>query len=150
PAARPAFPLHLAARQEERGVDLHRPEDRARAAQLAASADVLVHNFRPAALERFGLDYPTLAAANPGLVHCTLGGLGFKGKYANVRGYEGLLAAKAGMMRPQPEISGREGPVYAAIPAGNYSAAQVALQGILAALYERGRSGRGQAVRTSL
>jgi crotonobetainyl-CoA:carnitine CoA-transferase CaiB-like acyl-CoA transferase len=146
------LPCHYIWQRGKKSVvlDLHRPEDRARAAQLATGVDVLVHNFRPGALERFGLDYPTLAAANPGLVHCTLGGLGFKDKYANVPGYEGLLAAKAGMMRPQPEISGRDGPVYAAIPAGNYSAAQMALQGILAALYERSHSGRGQAVRTSL
>ena len=57
-------------------LDLDRAEDRARAAGLAAAADVLVHNFRPAAAERFGLTYPALAAANPGLVYCAIGGLG--------------------------------------------------------------------------
>jgi crotonobetainyl-CoA:carnitine CoA-transferase CaiB-like acyl-CoA transferase len=131
-------------------LDLHHPEDRARAQQLAAGADVLVHSFRPPAAERFGLTYAGLADANPGLVYCAIGGLGLKGKYAGVKAYEAIITAKAGMMQPSPELTGREGPAYAAIPAASYSAAQVAIQGILAALHERGRSGLGQEVRTSL
>src|SRR5439155_16387406 len=79
-----------------------------------------------------------------------LAALDLEGKYARIRPKEGIVAAKDGLMQPSPEITGREGPCFAAIPAGNYGAAQVALQGILAALYERRRSGRGQAVRTSL
>src|SRR5262245_14115247 len=131
-------------------LDLHQPSDRAHAAQLAAAADVLLHTFRPAAAERFGLAYSALAERNPGLIACAIGGLGLAGKYAGVKGYEGIAAAKAGLMQPQPYLSGRAGPAYSANQSAGYGAAQMALQGILAALYARGRSGLGQEVRTSL
>src|SRR5262245_31134895 len=110
-------------------LDLHRPGQRTRAVELARSADVLIHNFRAPALARFGLDYPTLAVANPGLIHCTIGGLGLNGKYANIKAYEGIVAAKCGMMPASPELAGRDGPVYVTTPAASFSAAQLALHG---------------------
>jgi crotonobetainyl-CoA:carnitine CoA-transferase CaiB-like acyl-CoA transferase len=131
-------------------LDLHRPEERARAADLAASADVLLHTFRRPAAARFGLTYAELAGRNPGLIACRTGGAGLTGRYADVKGYEGVVAAKIGLFQPNRDLALRDGPVYVTTPAGSYSAAQLALQGVLAALYERNRSGLGQEVETSL
>ena len=147
--AAPAF------RQWQRGkksvvLDLGTAEGKQRAKQLAASADVIVENFQAGRAEQQGLGYDELAALNPRLVHCSITGFGKKGPYAAYKDYEGLVQARAGrMMEFQREID-RDGPSFGAVPVAGFAASQLALQGIMAALYVRQRSGRGQKVDTSL
>jgi crotonobetainyl-CoA:carnitine CoA-transferase CaiB-like acyl-CoA transferase len=125
-------------------LDLKHDDDRARARELALTADVLVQSWRPGVAERLGLDYAALAGDNPGLVHCSITGFGPHGPAASLRGYDGIVAAKAGL------LAGGDRPRYSAILGASFAASQGALQGILAALYVRGNTGKGQEVATSL
>jgi crotonobetainyl-CoA:carnitine CoA-transferase CaiB-like acyl-CoA transferase len=125
-------------------VDLKTDAGQARVRALAAGADVLVASWRPGVAERLGLGYDDLAALNPGLVYCAITGFGPAGPLAGVRGYDGVVAAKAGVM------AYTDRPRFAAIPGGSYAASQGALQGILAALYVRATTGRGQKVQASI
>ena len=125
-------------------------DGRARLLELSAEADVLVTTFRPSTVERLGADYGTLAAANPRLIYCSITGFGPRGPYAEYPAYEGLVAAKSGRMRGFSGQRMREGPGFAAVPIGGHGASQGAVHGIVAALIERDRCGRGQIVETSL
>jgi crotonobetainyl-CoA:carnitine CoA-transferase CaiB-like acyl-CoA transferase len=131
-------------------LDLKNPAGRATARDLAIGADVLVESFRPGVAEGLGLGYEELAYANPGLVACSITGFGHHGPYKNVKGYEGLVAAKLGMHDFFAPMANRQGPAFVTVPYGSFGAAQTALHGILAALYERESSGRGQWVQATL
>ncbi len=130
----------------KRGIvaDLKSEAGLTRARELAAESDVLVQSWRPGVAERLGLGYEDLAAANRGLVYCAITGFGPKGPLANLRGYDAVVGAKAGL------LAYTDRPRYSAIAGASFSASQGALQGILAALYVRGRTGRGQKIETSL
>ena len=130
--------------------DLTTQDGRAGLLELSTEADVLVTTFRPSTVERLGADYGTLAAANPRLIYCSITGFGPRGPYAEYPAYEGLVAAKSGRMRGFSGQRMREGPGFAAVPVGGHGASQGAVHGIVAALIERDRCGRGQIVETSL
>jgi crotonobetainyl-CoA:carnitine CoA-transferase CaiB-like acyl-CoA transferase len=117
---------------------------------LATTADVVVAGYRPGTAERLGADYTALAARNPRLVYCSITGFGPVGPYSRYKGYEGLVAAKSGRMMVFAGQIPRPGPAYAAVQVGTHAAAQSAVQGILAALLVRDRTGEGQLVETSL
>ncbi len=131
-------------------LDLRNTHDRATAQRLCQQADVVVETFRPGVAERLGLDYEPLAKGNPRLILCSITGLGPKGPYAQVKGYEGAVIAKMGALQSSGDLAGRKTPAYPAVPWAGFSAAQTALQGILATLYVRERTGQGQHVETSL
>jgi crotonobetainyl-CoA:carnitine CoA-transferase CaiB-like acyl-CoA transferase len=124
--------------------DLTDEAGRRRVRQLAARSDVLVRSWRPGVAERLGLAYGDLAPDNPALVYCAITGFGPKGPLAGLRGYDAVVAAKAGL------LAYTDRPRYSAILGGSFAASQGALQGILAALYVRAGTGRGQEVETSL
>ena len=131
-------------------LDLETAEGREQASRLAGSADVLVESFRPGDMAGWGLGFDDLARLYPRLVYCSITGFGQEGPLRRVKGYEGLVAAKAGRslnMQGQPN---REGPVYSAVPTGSWHASQAAVRGILAALRVRDLCGRGQWVQTSI
>jgi crotonobetainyl-CoA:carnitine CoA-transferase CaiB-like acyl-CoA transferase len=130
----------------KRGIvaDLKTEPGLTKARGLAAECDVLVQSWRPGVAERLGLGYEDLAAANRGLVYCAITGFGPRGPLANLRGYDAVVGAKAGL------LAYTDRPRYSAIAGASFSASQGALQGILAALYVRGRTGRGQKIETSL
>lgn len=134
-------------------LDVHSTADRAKAADLAATADVVIENWRPGVAEELGLDYATLSARNPGLVFCSITGFGTKGKFAHVKGYEAVVEAKAGRFAQRAHrlgLKGRTGQLFYASPHSSYGAAQTALHGILAAIHVREKCGRGQKVETSM
>ena len=131
-------------------LDLATPEGRERARQLAANADVLVESFRPGDMADWGLGYDSLSELNPRLVYCSITGFGQKGPLRRVKGYEGVVAAKAGRMLNLEGQPNRDGPVYSAVNTGSWHASQAAVRGILAALRVRGVCGRGQWVQTSI
>jgi formyl-CoA transferase len=115
---------------------------------LVARADVLVENFRPDVKHRLGIDYETLAALNPRLVYGSISGFGQDGPYGDRPGYDQIAQGMGGLM----SVTGLpgQGPVRVGIPVADLTAGLFLAQGILVALLERERSGRGQWVHTSL
>jgi formyl-CoA transferase len=116
--------------------------------QLAARADVVVENFRPGVAERLGIGYAALQARNPRLVYCALSGYGATGPDKDLKSYDLMAQAEAGLMSITGEPDGppmKTGGALADMIAGSYAAL-----GIVAALHERARSGRGQAVDVSM
>ena len=116
---------------------------------LAIGADVVVVSGPPSRLRAWGLD-ANLRDHAPALVHCTLSGWGTSGPYAELVGYEGLVAAKSGRMAAFDVQLGQDRPVFAAVPVATHVASQAAVQGIVAALMQRQHSGVGAVVEASL
>ena len=145
----PAYPA-LGRGKRSIVLDLKDDADREVGLALAGSADVVVECFRPGVVDRLGLGYEAVAAVNPGVVYTSISGWGHAGPYAHVRGYEGLVAARLGAFDALERLSRRPGPSFWGSNAASYGAMHAALQGTLAALLERERSGVGQHVETSL
>ena len=129
-------------------VDLKSEEGRELVGRLLADADVLVHNFRAGAMEKLGMGYDALAAANPRLIYASSGGWGDRGPYVdrNRPGHDMMARAEAGWFVAQPD--GRP-----PIPGGisvDYPAGLMLMQAILIALLQRERTGRGQRISTDL
>ncbi len=118
--------------------------------ELCAGADVLVCNWRTAALARKGLDFDSIHARHPHLVFCHVSGFGSDGPRAGYPAYEHLVAAATGRMRLFSGIVDREGPVFSALQVGVHACAQTTTAGILAALHARAADGAGRLVETSL
>jgi crotonobetainyl-CoA:carnitine CoA-transferase CaiB-like acyl-CoA transferase len=125
-------------------IDLGRPEGTELAMQLCERADIVVENFRPGVMARFGLEYESVAARNPRVVYASITGYGATGPWKNRRAYAPVVQAETGLTKSQGD-HGRDG-VYRT---DRHSHADVytsldAAAGILAALYQRERTGRGQ------
>ena len=131
-------------------LDFNTAEGREQAIQLASKADVLVESSRPGDMAEWGLAYDTLAQLYPRLVYCSITGFGQEGPLRRVKGYEGVVAAKAGRMLNLEGQPNREGPVYSAVYTGSWHASQAAVRGIIAALRVRDLCGQGQWVQTSI
>jgi crotonobetainyl-CoA:carnitine CoA-transferase CaiB-like acyl-CoA transferase len=116
--------------------------------QLAASADVLVENYRPDVKHRLGIDYETLRAINPRLVYVSISGFGQDGPYADRPGFDQIAQGMGGLM----SITGLpgQGPVRVGIPVADLSTGNYAAMGAFIALLERDISGEGQWVQASL
>ena len=137
--ARPAWPFWGRGKRSIE-LDLHDSADNAVARALAARSDVVVESFRPGVAARLGLGYDDLAAENPGLVYASITGFGRTGPLADVQGYEGIVLAKLGALAAISDMSDRPGPSFPSAPYCSYPAAQLALQGIMAGLFEREES----------
>ncbi|AOJ70128.1 MULTISPECIES: CaiB/BaiF CoA transferase family protein [Burkholderia] len=129
-------------------VDLQTEAGQRIARELAAQADVVVHNFKAGGAEKLGLGYGALAALNPRLVHCAISGYDRSGPEASRPGYDLVVQGEAGLMALNGE-AGRPplkfGVAVADLFTGMYSA-----QAILAALYERHATGRGRRIEMAL
>lgn len=119
----------------------------AEARRLAASADVVVENFRPGVMARFGLDYDGVRATNPGVVYCSITGFG-TGDGATLAGYDLLVQAVGGLMSITGEPDAEPSKVGVALV--DVLTGQNALAGILLALRDRDRTGAGQLVEVNL
>jgi crotonobetainyl-CoA:carnitine CoA-transferase CaiB-like acyl-CoA transferase len=128
--------------------DLSAKEGRERVRALALGADVLVENFAPGSMERWGLGYETIAAGNPGLVFCSITGHGSSGREAGRPGYDFTVQARAGWMSVTGEVDGD--PMKVGFALVDVLTGQNAATAILAALRERDASGAGQRVEVSL
>ena len=128
-------------------LDLRDPTDLELARELARRADVLIQNFRPGGLVRFGLDHATVSATNPGIVYASISGFG-TGPGARVPGYDLMVQAASGLM----SLTGDpDGPPYrAGISVFDVMAGNHAVIGILAALRHREATGQGQHVEVNL
>ncbi|MCE2392647.1 MAG: CoA transferase, partial [Proteobacteria bacterium] len=145
----PASPLWLRGKRSVE-LDLSGPEGRDSLLALAGIADVLVVSGPPGRAQRWGVDADAALRRRPSLVHCSISAWGPRGAYAQDPGYEGVVAARSGRMLAFERQLRRPGPAFAAVPVAIHAAAQGAVQGIVAALIARERSGRGQRVETSL
>ena len=130
------------------GLDLRKPEGQRIARELIRGADVVIENFRPGAMEKWGLSYEALSADNPKLVMARVSGFGQTGPYAERAGY-GLIGEAMGGLRYVTGEPDRP-PARAGISIGDSLAAMNAVMGITMALHERGRTGRGQVVDAAL
>jgi crotonobetainyl-CoA:carnitine CoA-transferase CaiB-like acyl-CoA transferase len=129
-------------------LDLKDPEDLSVARSLAARADVLIENFKPGGLARFGLDYPTVAADNPGIVYASISGFGSGPEGASLPGYDLIVQAISGLMSLTGNPDGE--PFRAGISVFDVMAGLHASIGVLAALNVRHVTGRGQHVEVNL
>jgi crotonobetainyl-CoA:carnitine CoA-transferase CaiB-like acyl-CoA transferase len=129
-------------------LNLKSPEGLAAFKRLVNKADVLIENFRPAVKKRLGIDYKTLRKINPGLVYASISGFGQDGPYADRPGFDQIAQGMGGLM----SITGYpdQGPLRVGIPVADLTAGLFAALGILTALLERDKSGKGQAIETSL
>lgn len=129
-------------------LDLKSPQGIDILKRLVARADVLVENFRPDVKTRLGIDYESLSRINPRLIYGSISGFGQDGPYGDRPGYDQIAQGMGGLM----SVTGLpgQGPVRAGIPVADLTAGLFLAQGILVALLERERSGRGQWVHTSL
>lgn len=147
-----AFPQSLLWNRGKKSIilDLKTTEGQRKAQQLAQRSDILIESFRPGVADRLGIDYETLRANHLDLVYCSITGFGTRGPYVRYKGYEGVVAAKCGRMMAFAGQKQRQGPVFAAVNTASHAAAMAAVRGIVAALYIRDLTGRGQKVETSL
>ncbi|MET0422661.1 MAG: CoA transferase [Actinoplanes sp.] len=128
-------------------LDLKSPDDLAAAQELARRADIMIENFRPGGLARFGLDYDTVAAGNEKIIYASISGFG-SGAGAAMPGYDLMVQAISGLMSLTGDPDGS--PYRAGISVFDVMAGLHASIGILAALHHRGETGRGQHVEVNL
>lgn len=133
--------------KESLTLDLKHPSARGVLQDLVERCDVLVQNLAPGATARMGLDHASLAPANPKIVVCDISGYGEGGPYTDKKAYDLLIQCESGFVSVTgtPEQPSKAGLSIADIAAGMY-----AYSGILAALLERGRTGRGQRLEISM
>ncbi|MDP3635318.1 CaiB/BaiF CoA-transferase family protein [Phenylobacterium sp.] len=130
------------------GLDLRTPEGRAIAGDLIAKADVLIENFRPGTMEKWGMGYEALSAINPRLIMARVSGFGQTGPYATRAGY-GLIGEAMGGLRHVTGEPDRP-PARAGISIGDSLTAMHAVMGITMALHHRANTGRGQMLDVAL
>lgn len=133
-------------------IDFGNPQGAALVRRLASRCDILVENYRPGTLDKYGLGYPSLAADNPALIYCAISGFGQSGPYADRSGYDYLVQGMGGVMSVTGARDGEPGagPTRVGIPLVDIMAGMNASIGILAALHHRDRTGQGQFIDVSL
>ena len=134
--------------KESIALDLKDPADKAVLTGLLRRADILLENFRPGTLERLGFGTDVLAELNPRLITLAISGFGHDGPEGGRAGYDQIAQGEAGLMSLTG--SGPDDPQRVGVPIGDLLAGMYGAFGLLAALLERERTGRGQVVRTSL
>ena len=128
--------------------DFKNPADVEAVKGLIAKADVLIQNFRPGVIGRLGLDYRSAKAINPGIVYASITGYGEDGPWAMLPGQDLLAQARAGLMWLNGDRD--QGPVPFGLAIADLLAGGAVVQGALAALIRRGRTGEGAHIETSL
>ena len=129
-------------------VDFETEEGRAVVRKLAMRSDVLIENFKVGGLSKFGLDYKSLSALNPRLIYCSVTGFGQDGPYATRAGYDLMAQGMAGVMELTGMPDGE--PTRVGIPVSDIFTGVYSVIGILAALHEREKTGKGCHVDTAL
>ena len=129
-------------------LDLAKPAGRDVLLKLLDDADVLIENFKTGTMEKWGLGYDTLSKKFPRLVHARVSGFGADGPLGGFPGYDAMVQASAGLVSVNG--SPESGPVRVGVPLVDLSTGMNATIGILMALYERNRSGKGQFIDATL
>lgn len=140
----------MATNRNKRSLSLDLREEQGKGVfrRLVGRADIVVENFRPGVMDRFGLGYPELAKIKPELVYCTISGFGSTGPYANRGGFDLVAQGMSGLM----SITGHPDrpPAKVGVPITDISAGLLAANGVLCAYIHAQRTGQGQMVDTSL
>ena len=141
---------YLCVNRNKRGVvvNLKTEEGRNVLRELALKSDVLVENFRPGTLKKFGLDFETLQALNPRLIYCSISGFGQTGPLKDMPGYDFMIQAMGGIMSITGEPEGE--PMKVGVAVADLFAGQNAVIAILAALQARTITGAGQYIDIAL
>ncbi|MCL4105019.1 UNVERIFIED_CONTAM: hypothetical protein GTU68_018726 [Idotea baltica] len=129
-------------------VDFKTSAGQAEIVDLVAQSDILIENFKVGGLAKYGLDYESLSKVNPRLIYCSITGFGQDGPYAHRAGYDFIIQGMSGLMSVTGEPDQQPQKVGVAVTdvfSGNY-----AVNAILAALYQRERTGRGQHIDLAL
>ena len=133
-------------------LDIASPRGAELVRELARQSDILVENFKVGGLRKYGLDYDSLKADNPGLIYCSITGFGQTGPYASRPGYDFMIQGMGGLMSitgERDDLPGG-GPQKAGVAVADLMTGMYSTVGILAALHERGRSGLGQHIDMAL
>lgn len=120
------------------------PEGQAVARDLAAKADVVIENYRTGVMERWGMDYDSLAAKDPSIIYCSISGYGRDGELSDRAGYDPVIQAESGIMSVTGEPDGD--PMRMGVSLTDILAGLFAGQAILAALFHRRETGQGQRI----
>ena len=141
---------YLCVNRNKRGIVINLKTDEGKKVlrDLALQSDVLVENFRPGTLEKFGLDFETLHELNPKLIYCSITGFGQTGSMKDKPGYDFMIQALGGLMSITGEPEGE--PMKTGVAVVDLFAGQNAIIAILAALQARTLTGRGQQLDISL
>ena len=141
---------YLSLNRNKRGIalDFASPAGRDVARELILRADVVVENFSASVMEKFGLDYPSVAPANPRLIYCSISAYGRKGPFASRPGFDPITQAESGFMSLNGFPDGP--PVRTGSPIVDMATGMSACNAILLALFARDRLGRGQHVEVAL
>jgi len=129
-------------------LDYKQPDGRVLFLKLVENVDVLVENYRPTVMPRAGLGWEQLREANPRLIYAQLSGLGYDGPHTGRGGFDLIAQGMGGIMHVTGEADGP--PTSVGLPICDLGTGMWAVQGILAALYERQRTGKGRLVECSL
>ncbi|MBK7657162.1 MAG: CoA transferase [Betaproteobacteria bacterium] len=129
-------------------LDFSTPDGREMLMDLLGGADVLIENFKTGTMERWGMGYEQLSLRFAGLVYCRVSGFGADGPLGGLAGYDAALQAQTGLMSVNGEVGGE--PLRVGLPIIDMVTGLNAALGIMLALQERSRSGRGQFVESSL
>lgn len=134
--------------KESFAADLKNPDDLVLIKKLIEKADIMTHNFRPGVMEKIGLDFETTLTINPKIIYGTITGYGDKGPWAKKPGQDLLLQSLSGLSW----LSGRksQGPVPFGLAVADLMCGNHFVQGILAALLKRAKTGKGVLVEVSL
>ena len=130
------------------GVDLQKPEGQRLVRELAAKSDVVIQNFKFGGIAKMGLDYESVKAINPGLVYCSITGYRTDGPEAARPGYDLVVQGEAGLMALNGEEG--QGPLKFGVAAVDMFTGMYSAQAILAALFDRQRTGQGRHVEMAL
>ncbi|WP_310530556.1 CoA transferase [Novosphingobium sp.] len=129
-------------------IDLKAPDGLQLAKDLAARCDVLIENYRPGVMDRLGLGYEALKAINPGLIYCAISGYGMTGPMRDMPSFDIVLQAQSGALYMNAEPGGQ--PMKLGLPMGDLVGGISGPIGILGALFERTRTGKGRLIDVSL
>ena len=133
-------------------IDFTKPAGQKLIRGLAQRADVLIENFKVGTLARYGLGYDDLKALNPRLIYCSISAFGQDGPDAGGAGYDAMIQGMSGLMSVTgvPDGEPGAGPIKVGVAVSDLMSGMYALSAILGALYEREKSGQGQAIDLSL
>lgn len=129
-------------------IDIATPEGQEQVRAFVRDADILIENFKVGGLAKYGLDFATLSQVNPRLVYCSITGFGQDGPYAHRAGYDYIIQGMSGLMSITGEPDGQ--PQRAGVAITDLFTGLYSVSGILAALHQRDRTGRGQHVDMAL
>jgi crotonobetainyl-CoA:carnitine CoA-transferase CaiB-like acyl-CoA transferase len=141
-----AYYLSMNRNKKSLTLNFKTPEGKNILRKIIEQSDIFIENFRVGTLKKLGFDYEKVKEINPQIIYCSISGYGSTGPYAEKGGYDVIIQGMGGLM----SINGDSEPMKVGLPIVDITTAMLATQAILAALFVRSRTGKGQLVETSL